>query len=52
MAYERGDQMVGCRLSTVEQLLREAHGTELENTVTELFGELIARQGICNLPFP
>ena len=51
MAYERGgpDRWLS-PFSTVEQLLREAHGTELENTVTELFGELIARWwGIRNL---
>ena len=51
MAYERGgpDRWLS-PFSTVEQLLREAKGTELEATVADLFGELVARWwGIRNL---
>jgi len=44
MAYERGgpDRWLS-PFSTVEQLLRETQGTDLEGRVIELFGELTAR---------
>jgi len=44
MAYERGgpDRWLS-PFSTVEQLLRETQGGELEDRVVELFGELTAR---------
>ena len=51
MAYERGgpDRWLS-PFSTIEQLLREAVGTPLEEQVRDLFGELIARWwGIRNL---
>ena len=51
MAFERGgpDRWLS-PFSTVVQLLREAKGTELEATVSDLFGELVARWwGIRNL---
>ncbi|HAN07327.1 MAG TPA: acyl-CoA dehydrogenase [Acidimicrobiaceae bacterium] len=51
MAYERGgpDRWLS-PFSTIEQLLREAKGTPLEQTVQDLFGELVARYwGIRNL---
>ncbi len=51
MAYERGgpDRWLS-PFSTVEQLLRESTGTDLEDTVAGLFGELAARWwGIRNL---
>ena len=51
MAYERGgpDRWLS-PFSTVEQLLREAKGTDLEQTISDLFGELVARWwGIRNL---
>jgi alkylation response protein AidB-like acyl-CoA dehydrogenase len=51
MAYERGgpDRWLS-PFSTIEQLLREAKDTPLEQSVQSLFGELIARYwGIRNL---
>ena len=44
MAYERGgpDRWLS-PFSTVEQLLRETAGTPMEDTVSDLFGELAAR---------
>lgn len=51
MAYERGgpDRWLS-PFSTVEQLLRETAGTPMEDTVSDLFGELAARWwGIRNL---
>ncbi|MYD34980.1 MAG: acyl-CoA dehydrogenase [Acidimicrobiales bacterium] len=51
MAYERGgpDRWLS-PFSTVEQLLREASGTPMEDAVSDLFGELAARWwGIRNL---
>ena len=51
MAYERGgpDRWLS-PFSTVEQLLREAAGTPMQDTVSDLFGELAARWwGIRNL---
>ena len=51
MAYERGgpDRWLS-PFSTVEQLLREAAGTPMEDAVSNLFGELAARWwGIRNL---
>ena len=51
MAYERGgpDRWLS-PFSTVEQLLREAAGTPMEDAVSSLFGELAARWwGIRNL---
>ncbi|WP_419916013.1 acyl-CoA dehydrogenase family protein [Candidatus Poriferisodalis sp.] len=51
MAYERGgpDRWLS-PFSTVEQLLREAAGTPMEDAVSDLFGELAARWwGIRNL---
>ena len=51
MAYERGgpDRWLS-PFSTVEQLLRETQGAEMEGAVSELFGELAARWwGIRNL---
>lgn len=44
MAYERGgpDRWLSA-FSTVEQLLRESQGTEIEAPVQDLFGELVAR---------
>ena len=51
MAYERGgpDRWLS-PFSTVEQLLREATGTPMQDTVSDLFGELAARWwGIRNL---
>ena len=51
MAYERGgpDRWLS-PFSTVEQLLREAVGTPMQDTVSDLFGELAARWwGIRNL---
>ena len=51
MAYERGgpDRWLS-PFSTVEQLLRETHGTEVGERTVELFGELTARWwGLRNL---
>ncbi len=51
MAYERGgpDRWLS-PFSTVEQLMREAAGTPMQDTVSDLFGELAARWwGIRNL---
>ena len=51
MAYERGgpDRWLSV-FSTVEQLLREVQGTDLDDRTVELFGELAARWwGIRNL---
>ncbi|MFT7649488.1 MAG: alkylation response protein AidB-like acyl-CoA dehydrogenase [Candidatus Poriferisodalaceae bacterium] len=51
MAYERGgpDRWLS-PFSTVEQLLREAAGTPMQDHVNDLFGEMIARWwGIRNL---
>ena len=51
MAYERGgpDRWLS-PFSTVEQLLRETAGTPMQDTVSDLFGELAARWwGIRNL---
>jgi len=51
MAYERGgpDRWLS-PFSTVEQLLRETHGTEMNERVVEMFGEMAARWwGIRNM---